>query len=257
VAPVPFTIVQLTDLHIGAAWAPPPVPALAAAVDAIGATLSAVPDAVIVSGDVAHAGDDVEYEQARRELDRIGAPVYVLPGNHDDRDAIRRHFHVPPTEGDSINYVVDLGLVRLVALDTKRVGGDGGQLDPERLVWLDRVLAEDRATPTLLVMHHPPIDSGMTAMDAIGIAPSERRALAEIVSRHPQVQLIAAGHLHRTIVGAFAATPVVVIPGTCAQLALDFEADGIEIVPEPPCFAAHVLVDRRLVTHVQPFEAPA
>jgi Icc protein len=249
--PEPFTIVQLTDPHIGAPWSEDPVSALVDAVAAVD-RLGVAPDAVIVTGDIASTPTDAEYEQARTLLEGLGAPLYVLPGNHDDRDALRRHFDVPPADGGLLSYATCLGPVRLVALDTKREGTAAGQVDAARAKWLDRVLAEDRKAPTLLAMHHPPLLTGIPSMDSIGIPESERRTLAEIVSRHGQVQLIAAGHVHRTIVGGIGGTPVLAIPSTDVQLALDFVAAELQFVHEPPCFAVHVLTNERLVSHVQP-----
>ncbi len=169
-------------------------------------------------------------------------------------DALRRHFEFPTNDGDRLNYAVRLGPVRLIALDTKCPGRDGGQLGSEQLTWLDRVLSEDAATPTLVAMHHPPLVTGIPAMDAIGIAAGERVALGEILSRHPQVQVIAAGHVHRTIVGRLGATTVLAMPSTDIQLALDFQGDQLRFAREPPCFAVHVLVGDQLVSHLQPID---
>ncbi len=245
-------IVQLTDPHIGASWSEDPVGALEAAVAAVSGSLGSPPVAVIVTGDIASTPTEAEYEQARMVLERLEAPLYVLAGNHDDRDGLRRNFDVPEADDEFLNYAAYLGPVRLVALDTKQPGTAAGQLDAARIGWLDRVLAEDGATPTLLAMHHPPLLTGIPAMDSIGIPESERVELAEIVSRHPQVQVIAAGHVHRTIVGELGGTPVLAIPSTDVQLALDFAAAELRFVHEPPCFAVHVLADGRLVSHIQP-----
>lgn len=250
-----FTVVQLTDPHIGASWSEDPARALAAAVAAIATTLPSGPDAVIVSGDIASTPVDAEYEQARAVLDGLGAPLYALPGNHDDRDLLRGRFAVPQAEAAGLSYVAQLGPIRLVALDTQRPGQPGGQLDAARLDWLDGALGEDRDAPTLLAMHHPPLLTGIAAMDAFAIPEDERRALAEIVSRHRQVQLIAAGHVHRAVVGELAGTRVLAIPSTDVQLALDFEAEDMRFVPEPPCFAVHLLIEGRLVSHLQPVAA--
>jgi hypothetical protein len=57
--------------------------------------------------------------------------------------------------------------------------------DAGRQRWLDDVLGEDETTPTLPAMHHPPMSTGVPAMDAIGIAQDQREALAEIVSVTP------------------------------------------------------------------------
>lgn len=255
--PAPFTIVQLTDPHLGAPWSEDPASALAAAVASVDERLDGAPDAVIVTGDIASTPTDAEYEQARGLLEGLGAPLYVLAGNHDERDGLRRSFDLSGAEDEFVNYAVSLGPVRLVGLDTKREGSAGGQLDTDRISWLDRALAEDRETPTLLAMHHPPIRTGIPAMDLIGIPGPERAELAEVVGRHRQVQLIAAGHVHRTIVGQLGQTPVVAIPSTDVQLALDFAAAELHFVPEPPCFAVHVLADERIVSHVQPIAGTA
>lgn len=252
---VPFTVVQLTDPHIGAPFSPDPVSALALVVAAVSRTLGGSPDAVIVSGDIASTPTDAEYEQARALLDPLEAPLHVLAGNHDDRKTLRRYFDLPEPDGGCLSYVADLGPVRLVVLDTKRDGHAGGQLDGGRLTWLDRVLSQAPAVPTLLAMHHPPLLTGIPAMDLIGIPEAERGALAEIVAAHRQIQLIAAGHVHRAIIGELSGTPVLAIPSTDAQLALDFDADDLRFVNEPPCFAIHVLLRGRLVSHIQPVQA--
>jgi 3',5'-cyclic-AMP phosphodiesterase len=247
-----FTIVQLTDPHIGAPWSEDPVGALAEAVAAIRRVLGGAPDAVVVTGDIANNGADGEYALARELLEALGSPLYVLPGNHDDRATLRRHFELPGAEAALVNYVAELGPIRLVVLDTKRDGEASGQLDSARLEWLGGALAEDRATPTLLAMHHPPLLTGLAPMDAIGIPAQDRAALGEVVSRHGQVQLIAAGHVHRTIVGALSRTPILAIPSNDMQTELDFDAAELQLVREPACFAIHVLADRQIVSHVQP-----
>lgn len=254
VARVPFTVVQLTDPHIGAPWSDDPAAALAAAVAAVPEVLGGPPDAVVVTGDIANDGADADYAEARRRLDRLAAPIYALPGNHDDRQALRRHFEIPADGADpgSLSYAVDLGPVRLVALDTQQPGEDGGQLDHARLEWLARTLDADRTSPTLLAMHHPPIATGVPAMDGAGIPAAERHALGEILVLHRQVHVIGAGHVHRTIVGHVGGTPVVAIPSCDMQLALDFRSPAFHMVHEPPCFAVHLLVDGRIVSHVQP-----
>ncbi len=251
---MPFTIVQLSDPHIGAPWTPDPAAALATAVAAVRRTLPVAPAAVVVSGDIANTPVEAEYACARGLLAELAVPVYPLAGNHDDRAALRRHLVVPDGDEGSLSYAADLGPVRLVALDSTRPGSAGGELGPARLEWLHRTLSEDPATPTLLATHHPPLVTGLAAMDSIGLPHADRRALGEVVSRHRQVQTIAAGHIHRTIVGECGGVPVLVVPGTGAQLALDFDAHDVVITDEPPCFAVHALVAGRIVSHIQPIQ---
>lgn len=246
---VPVAIAQLTDPHIGADWSEDPEAALERAIDTVREVLSGEPTAVIVSGDVANTGAQAEYARARAILDRFAAPVYVIPGNHDDRDALRRAFPAPANERC---FAVDIGPARLIALDTKRSDSDAGGLGETQLAWLDAALGQAPATPTLVAMHHPPVLCGMPAMDAIGLPAGERAALEEMLSRHAQVHVVACGHVHRTIVGRLGGASVLALPSTDMQLELDFVSEEIALVPEPPCVGLHVLVEGRLVSHVQP-----
>src|SRR5919106_5129984 len=114
----PFVLVQLSDPHIGAEWGgPDAVGRLAAAVGTVRA-LPQQPDAILVSGDLADNATDAEYGQLQDLLRLIEAPSYVLPGNHDDRDALYRNFGVPGAGGEPVQYAADLGALRLVVLDT-------------------------------------------------------------------------------------------------------------------------------------------
>ncbi|HEX2084614.1 MAG TPA: metallophosphoesterase, partial [Solirubrobacteraceae bacterium] len=115
-----FLLAQLTDPHIGADWgAGDPVARLAAAVEAV-RSARVQPDAVLVSGDLTDHAADAEYEQARSLLASLDVPSYVLPGNHDDRPGLRRHFEVGGNDGEPVQYAADLGPLRLVVLDTTR-----------------------------------------------------------------------------------------------------------------------------------------
>jgi 3',5'-cyclic AMP phosphodiesterase CpdA len=248
----PFLIAQLSDPHLGAEWADDdPVAGLAAAVESVRA-MPTEPDAVLVTGDLADTGADAEYERVRALLAPLGAPVYVLPGNHDDRRALRRHFGLPGADAEPVCYAVDLGPLRLVALDSTIPGEDPGALDRARLAWLERVLAESPEQPTLIAMHHPPLRTGVPAWDAIGMADADRRLLGEVIEHHRQVRRIVAGHVHRTIAGDLAGRSVLAVPSTYVQGRLNFGARELELANEPAGFAVHAVLDGELISHVQP-----
>src|SRR5437764_11421197 len=180
----PFLLLQLSDPHIGAEWADgDPVAGLAATVESVRA-LRVRPDAVLVSGDLADHATDAEYEQVRELLAPLKAPLFVLPGNHDDRRALHRHFGVPGADGEPVQYSMDLGPLRLVVLDTTRPGEDPGALDTERLGWLAAELATAPEAPTLLAMHHPPLVTWVPVWDELGLPAADRRALGAVLERH-------------------------------------------------------------------------
>jgi 3',5'-cyclic AMP phosphodiesterase CpdA len=182
----------------------------------------------------------------------LEAPLYVLPGNHDDRSALRRHFGVPGADDQPVQYAADLGPLRLVVLDSTRPGEDPGEIDPVRLAWLEATLAAAPGIPTLLALHHPPLATGIPGFDEFGLAPADRRALGEVVEAHPQVCGIVAGHMHLTISAALGGRTVLAVPSTYVQARLEFGVDEVQFSAEPSGFAVHTLVDGELVSHVQP-----
>ena len=215
---------------------------LARAVESALALPQAV-DAVVVTGDLTDFGRADEYAQLRKLLAPLSCPVYLLPGNHDDRAALRRAFpeHAHLREGGDafIQYAVDLGGLRLVVVDTTVPRAPHGELDAERLDWLDRALAQVPGTPTIVAMHHPPFRTLIGHMDEIGLRQGERE-LAAIVARHPQVERIVCGHLHRSIQRRFAGTIAMTAPSTAHAVALDLATQAAsEFVMEPPGFLVH------------------
>jgi 3',5'-cyclic AMP phosphodiesterase CpdA len=225
--------------------------ALAAAVRAI-AELDQAPDAVLVSGDLANEPTDAAYERVAELLAPLEAPVHLLAGNHDDPDALRARLGAPGEPGQSLQYVEQVGGVRMIALDTTVPGRDDGALGADRLAWLEAQLAEDGDAPTILAMHHPPVLTGTPVIDDLALADSDRLALSELLPRNPQVKRLVAGHVHRGMTGAAGGCPVFVCPSTHLQLALDLDATEIALIREPPCFAVHVATGREVVSHLQP-----
>jgi 3',5'-cyclic-AMP phosphodiesterase len=207
---------------------------------------------VLISGDLADHAADAEYEQVRELAARLEAPLYVLPGNHDDRGVLRRHFGLAGTDADPVQYAVELGPLRLVVLDSTRPGEDRGELDADRLDWLEATLAAAPDAPTLLALHHPPLVMGIPAHDEYGLPAANRQALGEIVEAHPQVRRIVGGHVHRTVYAELGGRSVLVAPSTYVQARLDFGAEEIRFSDDPAGFVVHALLDGELVSHVQP-----
>jgi Icc protein len=208
------------------------------------------PDAVIATGDLVDLGRPEEYGLLREILAPLTMPVYLLPGNHDERGALRASF---PDHGylrqwaPFVQYAIEDHDLRLVALDTVIPGQGGGELCAERLDWLDRTLAQsDR--PTVVALHHPPFATGIGHMDRIALA--NTAGLAEVIGRHPQVERVIAGHLHRPIQCRFAGTVASVCPSPAHQVALDLSTEAPDhFVMEPPAFQLHAQTASGLVTH--------
>jgi hypothetical protein len=79
--------------------------------------------------------------------------------------------------------------------------------------------------------------------------------LGEILGRHPDVQRVVAGHVHRAIAAELAGRLVLSVPSTYVQGLLDFGATELELSDDPPGFGVHALLDGELVSHIQPVHA--
>lgn len=219
------------------------------------------PDIVLATGDLVENGLPAQYANLRRVLSALAMPVCLIPGNHDLRDALRRAFpdhSYLPGEG-FLQYTVEGMPVRLIALDTLVEGKHHGALCDARLDWLEARLAEQDG-PTLLFMHHPPFDVGIEKMDGMGLTEGGER-LAALVRRHPNVERVVCGHIHRPIQMRWAGTLASIAPSTAHQVALDLRAGAkLALRMEPPGVALHQWrPGSGLVTHlsyVGDYEAP-
>ena len=217
--------------------------------------LTPQPDLLLATGDLSESGSITSYETLKSIAERLPFPVHFALGNHDLRDNFRSVFPEVPVCGTGhVQYAVVHGPLRFVVLDTLEEGHHGGALSAEQAAWLDEALLEDNR-PTVLVLHHPPIESGNGWMTEDLHAPWVQR-LAEVVRRHPQIIRMITGHLHRAIVTGWHGTTLAVCPSSAPQVAIDFrEIDGENpdgrdmIVAEPPGFALHYWTGRDLISH--------
>jgi 3',5'-cyclic AMP phosphodiesterase CpdA len=238
-------IVQLSDLHVRA-----PGQLAYGRVDTAThlrrcvahiAALTPRPDAIVVTGDLVDRGAAEEYEHLLALLRPLPAPVYVIPGNHDDRAALRAAFPSCANlceSADFLQYVASVGPLRLIALDTIVPADGGGRLCRARLDWLDEALRRCTGSPVVILMHHPPFATGIGYMDAVGLATDY--PLEPILERHRNVERILSGHVHRTIVRRFGGTIAVTAPSPAHQVALDFARGASPcFVMEPPGYLIH------------------
>lgn len=256
-----MTVVQLSDLHIGATeGGADPTRDARAAIARVN-ELRPEPTAVIVSGDIVNDGTAAQYTEAVDLLRELAVAVHVLPGNHDDRRRLRSGFPLAGTHGDATDsdapyrYAVQCGELRLVACDTLVPGHDPGAFDHEQLDWLDGILADDVTTPTLVVMHHPPMLTGMAALDEIGLPGKDRAAVAALLAEHPQVRRVACGHVHLAASGVVGRTPVLSSPSTWrVQFGFHLGPGEPQVVLGPSGLVVHALVEGELVSHVRTFD---
>ena len=248
-----MVIVQISDPHVTRDGESP-----GAGVDAAANLASALarasslperPNAIVISGDLVEHGSRDEYRRLASLIRDVDIPVWLMTGNHDDREAMIDVFPALARHRVEcgLQYEVAVGDARLLLLDSLVEGESSGALGDARLRWLDEALAGDHR-PTLVFVHHPPVTTGLSHID--GSALADGGALEHVIGRHPQVVRVASGHIHRAMSVEFAHTTLSVCPSTAHQFALDLAAHGrIVAVAETPGFQVHRLHAGRLFTY--------
>lgn len=273
-APRPTTIVQISDTHVtevgrlayGRADTAAGLALTVAHVRGLPERIGPI-DAVVISGDLTDLGTDAEYARFRELTADLPGPVYLLPGNHDRRDALRRAYpeaaHLPPGDGP-LDYVVEAGALTLIALDTTVSGAAHGALSDAQLAWLEQCLAASAARPTMIFAHHPPFDCGIPHMDAQRLRNGE--ALIARVAGRAQVKLIATGHVHRWISTVIQGAPCMIAPAPTHAVSLDLRSDqpphfhlepgGVVVHQWTPTANAAFGVLRSQLSHIDPGPGP-
>lgn len=241
----PFVLAQISDLHLKAGGRISygvfdAAEMLRACVKQL-LSQKQLPDAVAITGDLTDLGLPEEYALLRELLAPLEMPVYLIPGNHDRRDAMCAAFpeHAYLRESpDRIRYAIEAHALRIVALDTLVEGESGGDLDEASLAWLDRTLAGAPGHPTVVLMHHPPFKTYIGHLDKFGLR--DPVPLAAVIERHPQVHAILSGHVHRPIQARFAGTVASTSPSVAHQVPVDLDTEApSRFAMEPPAYRLH------------------
>jgi 3',5'-cyclic AMP phosphodiesterase CpdA len=238
-------MVQLSDTHIveRGRLAVEMVDTTTFLCDAIDTTnaLDPAPDLVVITGDLVDDGRPAQYEHLSELVAGIEAPLLLMSGNHDSvaaiRDVIPPEARLPPgaieADGPYLDVVVD-GPVRVVAVDTTRGPDPTGRLEPSQLDWLDAQLAAAPEVPAVVLLHHPPFATGIQHMDRMSLSATSIAGLASVLERHPQVERVSCGHLHRTISRRFAGTVAATVPSVAHSVAWDLTGQPAAASLEPP-----------------------
>jgi 3',5'-cyclic AMP phosphodiesterase CpdA len=198
-------------------------------------------DVVLLTGDLANDERADEYDALAEVLANFPAPLFMIPGNHDDRARIRAAFrdHAYLPAAGQLSFTVEQFPVRIVAVDQIVPGETHGMLTPEHAEWLDIALSRVRDKPTVVALHHPPFLTHDLLFDTIGLLDADR--FARVIARHPQVKRVICGHHHRVAVGQVAHAPVIVAPSTSWTYGLAMHP-GQQIAPrtqEEPGWILH------------------
>ena len=203
------------------------------------------PDVIVHTGDIVHNGRADEYAVAASILGKARAPVYVIPGNKDDRANLHAAFsgrgYLSPG-ADFIDYTVEDFPVRLIALDTLDPAGNKGDFSPEQMGNLVRRLDAETTKPVAVFCHHPPFAVPVGPAPINFVRPELMDELGAALERSGRVVGVFSGHVHREVKGLVGEIPAVV--ATCIATTLRY-GDYPPEVKSCPIYYIHRFDGRR------------
>jgi len=199
---MPFTVAQVSDTHLGARTL-----LFRSNFDRVAAMLTELrPDLVVATGDLSLDGadHDADLEFAAASFRALPGPVHTVPGNHDVGDHPARAPQQPVDDErlqrfrrhmGADRWVVDRGNWRLIGLNSQIMGAhpdealQAGMIEDALATLGDRRIA---------VFIHKPFfaaDPDEATFDYWSVPPFARAPLRPLLM-HPNLRLVASGHLH-------------------------------------------------------------
>ena len=184
------------------------------------------PDLVVASGDLTHDGSPQAYQHVRDCFRRIGAPVYCLPGNHDEATTLSACMNSGPFRSV---HNARIGNWQMLFLDSTVTGSEGGHLGKTELDVLNTTLASSPDLPALIWLHHQPVPTGSRWMDSMAV--DNPQAFFDITDRYTQVRAIVWGHVHQLFEQPRNGVQLLATPSTCIQFQPGSDNFSVELAP--------------------------
>jgi 3',5'-cyclic-AMP phosphodiesterase len=245
-------IVQLTDLHLFSdpderLFGIPTRELLVDVVDHIARHAGRV-DHLVITGDLTHDELHDAYDAIRSIVEPWADRLWPVPGNHDDRAALRATFadRVAGGGADPVRFAFGEGAWLCLGLDSQVPGRVAGLMDEAQVDWIHARIEEHDPSRIALFLHHPPVVLGSDWLDPIGL--DGRELLHELLHDEPRIRLVCSGHVHLEAVHRVASATVVTTPSTGLQFSLAGETARFD--HSPPGYRIVDLDGDRFTTHV-------
>ncbi len=181
--------------------------------------ISQQPDALLLTGDLAHEEDLATYQRLQQQLEGYGLPILAIPGNHDNADLIEQTFGEP---------LLDFDELTVIGLNSHIRGSDSGFLGDQELGRAEALIkASDK--PVLLALHHHPLEVGSAWIDELSLVDAD--AFNDLVKQQAnKITAVICGHVHQVFESDISGIPFYSCPSTNRQFkpgAKDFTTDDL------------------------------
>lgn len=261
-----FTFIQISDHHLPQDESElvrgfSPTHTFRAVMRHIAENTAKYADFIISNGDLVDPSTDKGYQNARRLLGLIPAPtpaqpglisleglrdfpMYLMPGNHDDRPLFLERLFTQADSSQLINFSFQHKGVHFICLD---MGADAkAVLYPETLDFLKQALQTD--LPTIILTHHHIVPIGSRWLDEF-IADDIQQLWKLITAPGVKERLLAvfSGHTHISYEKQHKGIPVFGLRSTTFSFALQ---DEPLLTLQPPHYRLVSLEDGLLTTRI-------
>jgi len=118
-------------------------------------------DFVILTGDITEMGTDSELNLAKKILDKLEIPYYIVPGNHD----------TGWSESGGVSFIKEFGYDKFVfehegykfigCASGPYVRMSDGHIPRDAVIWLDNILSNTPKDQPLIFINHYPLDNSL------------------------------------------------------------------------------------------------
>ncbi|MEB3278030.1 MAG: 3',5'-cyclic-AMP phosphodiesterase [Lyngbya sp.] len=213
---LPLKVVQISDNHL---FANPDEKLMGlTTAESLAAVLNRIrqlkihPDIFLITGDLSQDETSESYEYLRGLITPFNIPTYWIPGNHDDVSLAESVLCQTPL---STEKKLMMGNWKLILLNSQCHRKVYGELTSESLNDLDSQLKQHPEQPTLIALHHPPLEIGSRWMDEIRLRNAED--FFGVIDRYSQVKIVMFGHIHQAFETTRNGVVYLGCPSTCVQ----------------------------------------
>jgi Icc protein len=169
-------------------------------------------DLILATGDLSQDASTASYQYLAQRFDELQLPLFWLPGNHDDGNAMREHLG-----GERISAAkqVLIGNWLIVLLDSTIKGETGGNVSARQIDFLEASLQAHPYQHALVCLHHHALPAGSEWMDRLGL--QQPQPLIDALKSHDNVRAVLWGHVHQQAHHHRDGIEWMSTPSTCVQ----------------------------------------
>lgn len=172
-------------------------------------------DLIICTGDLSQDCTPDSYKHLADLLNETKIKYYLIPGNHDDVDAINKVFGFNWLK-DNVDYSFDLDNWFFYFIDSSEYPKEGGYITSEQVSNFSSALKSNQNKPTVVLLHHHPLKINSSWMDRMIL--NLTNEFNEIIEKNSQVKAVLFGHIHQVFEKVLGKTLYASAPSTSFQV---------------------------------------